>query len=223
MIVMGGKLRRAALTGLAVAAGLFAFDALFSDGRPLGLRIVCDGSGAMEPTFRPGECVLTAPVLREFRRGDVVAYRRDDRAPSRLGRIVVLSGNGVTLGDGVFSTTGQRFDRGADTGYRKKVSRLEPVEGLPPQDALTRWLQSNSAMKREIWPDGVEYLVYFRDGGESWTRHAFDAPLGPNAIAVAPDNRDGPAPDIIGESAVTGIPVAIVWTPDKARLFSRPR
>lgn len=202
---------------LAVAMVVLAFG-----NRVFGFQILCDASAEMEPTVRPGECVLTVPAIGEFRRGDVVAFESERGRPPRLGRIVALSKEGVTLRDGVLTTTSSRFFRD-DPGFRKSVARLDPVEGLPPQEALTRWRQSNSTMKREVWPDGTDYLVYFRDDGEPWRRHALDAPLGPGALVVAPDNRDESRPDLIGGSAVTGVAATIVWAADKERLFSRPR
>ena len=222
MIVMGGKLRRNIFAALTVPAGLFAFDALFGEGRPLGLRIVCDASGAMEPTFMPGECVLVAPAFGEIRRGNILAYRDPDKdAPPRLSRVVGLPGEGVELRDGALAIVDARISRLSRVSGLTSP-KLVKLESLPPQDAVSPWIQSNSSQWSEIWPCRLSYEIFWLDGGERWSRRAVSARLGPGAYFLAPDNRDGARPDIVGGSAVTGRLIAIVWSSDRRRLFSAP-
>lgn len=220
-----GRFCTAIMAGLAV----YWLSGVFYEGHVLGFGIVCDKSEEMQPTFWPGECVFTVPVLNRNWRGEIVVFGPvgsiGSRSHTRLTRVVGLPSESLKLEAGAFHVDPYRQSPGRTNfpTFTPATPTVETVEGLPPQKTFTRWVQSNSALKRETWPGVESYVVFWLDGGELWSKKAISAELGADAYLVAGDNRDLVKPAIVGFSAISRRPFWIVWSPDKARLFTLPR
>jgi signal peptidase I len=70
-------------------------------------------TGSMAPTLKPGQHVLAEKVTRhggDWRRGDVVAFRRTESGDLLVKRIVALGGDEVGLEDGRLVVNGRRVE-----------------------------------------------------------------------------------------------------------------
>lgn len=162
--------------------------------------VVQVNDASMNPALRAGDVVLidrTAFWGEAPQRGDVVVLKADDAGEThvRLGRILAVAGDEVTLEGGAVKVNAERLGlRVYDDG-----SATASVDNLPPQPA--RFIEHNS---------GRAYLIAGRAG--------LGAPSAPETIRV-----DAGKLLIIGDNRAEALDKRLFWKADAAQVLGQPR
>jgi signal peptidase I len=144
----------------------------------------------MKPTLWPGDLVLMrrAPVTLE--RGDVVAFRLEGEAVSRIGRVVALGGERVAVEGGAPVIDGVAAAWAEDGWFAETFGRQGPEGVMPVCGNGTVGLGAECLTHRflETLPDGTTYAVL--DAGRRPLDAAGEVQVPRGQFYVLGDHRD---------------------------------
>ena len=98
-------------------------------------------TGSMEPTWMAGDYLLSAPITRSPRRGEVVVYRLDN--VTFLKRVVAIPGDTVAMSNGQLSIDG-------DTVSEPYARRGDPYASDPPEMDSTDYYWQNRYLIADV-------------------------------------------------------------------------